>query len=215
MKVDLKRDQRTRVKICGITRVEDASAAVQAGADAIGLVFCPASPRFLEIEKAAEIVTSLPPFVSSVALFVDAGEAEIESVLSSVRIDILQFHGEESPRQCTLYDKPYIKAMKLSQNRIGRALLESYDSAAAILLDTHVPGLAGGSGKAFDWSLVPENSEIPLILAGGLNTSNVARAIEMTRPYAVDVSSGVEQSPGIKSRSKMFSFVEEVNRVQR
>ncbi|MDE1943140.1 MAG: phosphoribosylanthranilate isomerase [Betaproteobacteria bacterium] len=201
---------RTRVKICGITRPEEARAAVRAGADAIGLVFHASSPRALEVEQAAEIVASLPPFVSAVGLFVDAPAARIESVLSRVRLDCLQFHGNEAPAECERFDVPYIKVARV---RAGFDLIQyavEYRHARAILVDAYVPGQPGGTGRTFDWGLLPEGLPLPLILSGGLAPDNVARAVRTVHPWAVDVSSGVESAPGRKDPEKVLQFIEEV-----
>jgi phosphoribosylanthranilate isomerase len=198
---------RTRAKICGITRVEDAAAAVRAGADAIGLVFDSRSPRYVTIEKAAEIVAALPPFVAAVALFVDAEPAAVRTVLSRVQVHLLQFHGTETPEQCRLYDLPYIKAIRMESGVDLPALANSYTTASALLLDTHVPNLAGGTGQTFDWARIPRDLSRPIVLAGGLTPENVAQAVRAVRPYAVDVSSGVEKTKGVKDHDKVNAFV--------
>lgn len=198
---------RTRVKICGITRVEDALAAARAGADAIGLVFAEQSPRHLSLDQAAAIVRALPPFVSVVGLFVDAERGRIDEVLRRVALDLLQFHGTESPEQCRLYHRPYIKAISMKPDVNVTALEALYSDAAGLLLDSDHPTLAGGSGAHFDWTRVPRDLAKPVILAGGLTPANVAEAIRVVRPYAVDVSSGVEQSKGIKDAAKMIEFI--------
>ncbi|MDE2341803.1 MAG: phosphoribosylanthranilate isomerase [Betaproteobacteria bacterium] len=200
---------RTRIKICGITRPEEARAAALAGADAIGLVFHPASPRALEVEQAAEIVASLPPFVSAVGLFVDAPAARIQSVLSQVRLDCLQFHGNEAPADCERFEVPYIKVARI---RAGFDLIQyavGYRHARAILVDAYVPGQPGGTGRTFDWGLLPESLPLPLILSGGLAPDNVALAVRTVHPWAVDVSSGVESAPGRKDPEKVLQFIEE------
>ena len=198
---------RTRVKICGITRVEDALAAAHAGADAIGLVFAEQSPRCLSLDRAAAIVRALPPFVSVVGLFVDAERGRIEAVLSRVALDLLQFHGVEPPEQCRHYRRPYIKAISMTPDVNLPALAVLYSDAAGLLLDSDHPTLAGGSGAHFDWTRVPRDLTKPVILAGGLTPANVADAIRSVRPYAVDVSSGVEQGKGIKDAVKMTDFI--------
>jgi len=202
---------RTRAKICGITRVEDALAAVAGGADAIGLVFYAKSPRHVSVERAAEIVASLPPFVDAVGLFVDADSAEVRSVLQSVRLDLLQFHGNETPAYCQAFDFPYIKAARV---RPGLNLLQyaaDFASARALLLDAYQEGVAGGTGQTFDWDLIPANLPKPVILAGGLDAGNVAEAIKRVRPYAVDVSGGVEREKGIKDAAKIAAFMRGVS----
>jgi phosphoribosylanthranilate isomerase len=198
---------RTRAKICGITTVEDAQAAVAAGADAIGLVFHAKSPRHVTVEKAFEIVTSLPPFVDAVGLFVNTDPYEVNSVLSRVRLDLLQFHGDETAFYCQSFGRPYIKAIRV---RHGVDLLQSaaeYASARALLLDTYQEGVAGGTGETFDWNLIPKNLPKPVILAGGLTPLNVGEAISRVQPYAVDVSGGVEREKGIKDADKIVAFM--------
>jgi phosphoribosylanthranilate isomerase len=201
---------RTRVKICGITRVEDAGAAARAGADAIGLVFEPASPRYVEVERARAIAASLPPFVTVVGLFVNAAPERIREVLSRVRIDLIQFHGAETPAQCRLHPRPYIKAVSMREAVDLHAVQSAYGDAAGLLLDAYSPGVAGGSGTAFDWTRVPRDLDKPVILAGGLTPANVAEAVRTTRPYAVDVSSGVESAKGVKDAGKIAAFIEAV-----
>jgi len=203
---------RTRVKICGITRIEDARQAAQLGADAIGLVFHRPSPRNVTTDQAREIAASLPPFVSRVGLFVDAEPSLIESVLAAVSLDLIQFHGNETPEQCRQYGKPYIKAIRVKPGLDLVDAVDAYADASGILLDTYSDTVAGGSGEAFDWKSVPANMAKPLILAGGLDATNVGRAIAETHPYAVDVSSGVEQQKGIKDAAKMAAFINEVNK---
>lgn len=201
---------RTRVKICGITSEADALAAVQKGCDAIGLVFYKPSPRYVSVAQARKIVAVLPPFMAAVGLFVDAPDHEIREVLSQVRLDLLQFHGEESAEACGSYGVPYIKAVRV---REGTNLLQYaaiYAGARALLLDTYKEGTAGGTGEVFDWDLIPGELSMPIILAGGLNPDNVANAIRRTRPYAVDVSGGVEKSKGIKDAAKISAFMQGV-----
>ena len=202
---------RTRVKICGITNVEDAIAAVNAGADAIGLVFYAQSPRYVTIEQAQQIVAAMPPFVSVVALFVNASTAEIETVLAQVRIDIVQFHGDETPSDCEQIKLPYYKAIRV---KAGTNLLQyavEFKHAKALLLDTYTEAAFGGTGQVFDWRLVPKNLTKPVILAGGLAPQNVSLAIQQVRPYAVDVSGGVESAKGIKDTAKVAAFMQAVN----
>ena len=208
--------KRTRVKICGITRSEDALAAAVMGADAVGLVFYAGSPRNVEIEQAAEICRQLPAFVSSVALFLDAEQSLVTEVLNRVPIDLLQFHGSEDPAYCEHFGRPYIKALGMgSLNRDGLvSQSKAFRTARALLLDSHAHGAAGGTGEAFDWRRVPELN-MPLILAGGLTVANVADAIRRVRPWAVDVSSGVEADKGIKSVDLMSAFMLEVENADR
>jgi phosphoribosylanthranilate isomerase len=204
---------RTRVKICGITSNEDARMVIDAGVDALGLVFYEKSPRFVTVSQAAEISHIIPAFVSSVALFKDAGETFIRSVLQHVEIDLIQFHGSEPVDFCEQFDRPYIKAlgMKGPENNVDYliASAEKYHSAKALLLDGHAPGQAGGTGETFDWSSVAK-IEIPVVLAGGLTPDNVKQAIEIVHPFAVDVSSGVESAPGIKDKDKVARFMRQV-----
>ena len=211
---------RVRSKICGITRVEDALAAVAAGADAIGLVFYPPSPRFVGIEQAAAICAATPAFVSTVGLFVNPTYEQVCEVLERVPLDILQFHGDEPEVFCCRFGRPYMKAIRMADGLDVIAAGEQYPDACGLLLDSHVPGVPGGTGKTFDWQRIPTQLHQPLILAGGLDAANVADAIRMVRPWAVDVSGGVEQvdadgrrHPGIKSEAAMAAFIEGVNRV--
>ena len=196
-----------RVKICGITRVEDALAAAAAGADAIGLVFYAKSPRAVGIEQARAIIAALPPFVTTVGLFVDIEHDELQRILASVPLDLLQFHGDESPEQCERSNRPYIKALRVKAGDDIAAQVNRYPGAKGILLDTYVEGVPGGTGEAFDWSLVPEGLSKPVILAGGLHAENVAAAVARVRPYAVDVSGGVEASKGIKDAERVEAFI--------
>lgn len=198
---------RTRVKICGITRVEDALAAVNYGCDAIGLVFYEKSPRFVDTARAAQIVAALPPFVSAVGLFVNATEAEIRAVLSTVRLDVLQFHGDEPPEACARLGLPYLKAVRVRPDTNLVQYASDYREAKALLLDAFAEGMPGGTGQTFDWTLIPSGLSKPVILAGGLNALNVTEAIRQTRPYAVDVSGGVEREKGIKDADKIAAFM--------
>ena len=204
---------RTRVKICGITRGEDAQLAVDAGVDAIGLVFYQKSPRFVNNEIAAEISQLVPAFVSRVALFKDADKAMIESVLQAVEIDLIQFHGSETPDFCQQFTLPYIKAIGMKGTEHDADFLRSsaknYRAAKALLLDGHAPGEAGGTGESFDWASIASIDK-PVVLAGGLTPDNVKRAIALVRPFAVDVSSGVESAPGIKDKEKVAAFMKQV-----
>ncbi|KAF0864056.1 phosphoribosylanthranilate isomerase [Pseudomonas sp. LD120] len=201
-----------RSKICGITRIEDALAAVEAGADAIGLVFYAKSPRVVNVQQARAIIAALPPFVTTVGLFVNASRCELGEILDAVPLDLLQFHGDESAADCEGYHRPYIKALRVKAGDDIAAACLAYPRASGILLDTYVEGVPGGTGEAFDWSLVPPGLSKPIILAGGLSVDNVARAVAQVRPYAVDVSGGVEQSKGIKDRSKIQAFMQAVRR---
>jgi phosphoribosylanthranilate isomerase len=198
---------RTRVKICGITRPEDGQHAAALGVDAIGLVFVKASPRAVDATRAAEIASRLPPFVTRVGLFVDAAVEQVEAILSSVALDLLQFHGEESAAYCEQFGRPYIKAVSMRQDRDVLAYMAGYPSATGFLLDAYHPAVAGGSGEQFDWRRVPQDCSHSIILAGGLQPGNVAEAIRQVRPYAVDVSTGVESAKGIKDATKMAEFM--------
>jgi phosphoribosylanthranilate isomerase len=200
---------RTRVKICGMTRRQDADFAADSGADAIGLVFYPPSPRAVTIAQAKEVVAGLAPFVSVVALFVDPAPEQVSECLAAIPVDIIQFHGDESASFCEQFGKPYIKAIRMKQGTNLAALAEQYVSASALLLDAYQPGVPGGTGLTFDWSMIAD-VETPLILAGGLNADNVKQAIQQVRPFAVDVSGGVESEKGIKSHEKISAFMREV-----
>jgi phosphoribosylanthranilate isomerase len=202
---------RTRTKICGLTRIDDALHASYCGADAIGMVFYPPSPRHVTFETAVAISAALPAFVTRVALFVDADSSEVRAVLDGLRPDLLQFHGEETPAYCRQFGVPYIKAVRV---RAGLDLIQyaaAYAGAQGLLLDAYVPGQAGGTGRAFDWGLIPAQLPLPLILSGGLEPGNVRHAIDTVRPWAVDVSSGVEASKGIKDASKVAQFIQEAS----
>ena len=197
----------TAVKICGITRLEDALAAVRAGAHAIGLVFCRASPRCVAPAEAGAIIRALPPFITTVGLFVDAPAAEVSSTLAQAPVQLLQFHGAERPDYCRQFRRPYVKAVRM---RPGVDLLQyarDYHDARALLLDAYVEGLHGGSGVAFDWSLIPSGLPLPVILSGGLTAGNVGDAVRRVRPCAVDVSSGVESGKGIKDAARIAAFI--------
>ena len=204
---------RTRIKICGITRAEDATAVVDAGADALGLVFYPPSPRAVDIAAAKIIVADVPAFVSVTALFVNPTVEEVQSVLDSVRIELLQFHGDEEDAFCRQFNRPYIKALRVRQASDLVASCLRFPNALGILLDSYKPGVPGGTGETFDWSLVPATPPKPIILAGGLAPENVAAAIEQVAPFAVDISGGVEAAKGIKDHGKINEFVKEVYRV--
>jgi len=201
---------RIRVKICGITRPEDGLAAASAGADAVGLVFYPGSKRSISIETAEVICNYLPPFITRVGLFVNATRNEINSVLRNVNLDMLQFHGSERPEDCLGYSKPYMKAIRMKAGVNLQQQVEIYDKSAGILLDTYIEGVPGGSGETFNWDIIPDNLRKPLILAGGLNADNVRDAIRRVQPYAVDVSSGVESSVGIKDADKLIRFIQQI-----
>lgn len=202
---------RTRVKICGITRVEDALIAVAQGADAIGLVFYPPSPRYVTPAQAAEIVNALPAFITVVALFVDASRADVEAVLSQVNIDLIQFHGQETADECRQYGKSYMKAIRVKSDTNLVQYTTEYSDAKALLLDTYAEGVPGGTGQVFDWTVIPKNLSKPIVLAGGLDAENVEQAIRQVKPYAVDVSGGVEFKKGIKDAAKIAAFMRGVS----
>ncbi|MFF7065143.1 phosphoribosylanthranilate isomerase [Pseudomonas sp. NPDC008258] len=199
-----------RSKICGITRIEDALAAAEAGADAIGFVFYAKSPRAVDVRQARAIIAELPPFVTTVGLFVNASRCELNEILEVVPLDLLQFHGDETPQDCEGYHRPWIKALRVRPGDDLEAACLLYAGARGILLDTYVAGVPGGTGEAFDWSLVPARLSKPIILAGGLSADNVGQAIAQVRPYAVDVSGGVEQAKGIKDAAKIEAFMRAV-----
>jgi phosphoribosylanthranilate isomerase len=196
-----------RVKICGITRIQDLEAACAAGADALGFVFYAQSPRHLDIDAAAALVRQLPPFVQAVGLFVNADPAYIERVLSAVPLDLLQFHGDESADACVRYGRPWIKAVRVKPDSNLLKCAADYDGARGLLLDAFVPGVPGGTGERFDWNLIPDALPKPVILSGGLDPDNVAEAVRRVRPWAVDVSSGVEAAKGIKDAQKIAQFI--------
>ena len=202
---------RTRVKICGFTRSDEAVYAARLGVDAIGLVFYPPSPRNVDIEQAVTIVNALPAFTSVVALFVDAEEAKIREVLARVPIDCLQFHGNEPPEACRIYGKRYIKAVPMQNDTDVNALALAYHDADRLLLDAYDAKAKGGTGHQFNWDLIPTDCTLPIILAGGLDETNAKHAILSVKPYALDVSSGVEIAKGIKDSIKIAAFIEQVN----
>lgn len=202
----------TRIKICGITRTEDALTVAAAGADAVGFVFYAKSPRQVSAEQAAQLLAVLPPFVTTVGLFVDADVDFVRQVTGRVPLDVLQFHGDESPEYCAQFGRPYLKAIRV---KAGVDLIQCaarYAGAQALLLDAHVEGVPGGTGATFDWTLIPPKLPLPVILSGGLDSANVAEGIRQIQPYAVDVSSGVESSKGIKDAAKVAAFISEVKR---
>lgn len=201
---------RTRVKICGLSRPEDITAAAHAGADAIGLVFYPPSPRAVSVEQAASLLRHVPAFVSTVGLFVDPAEETVTQVLKQCPLDVLQFHGDESPAFCRSFGRPYLKAVRVKPGLDLLQYAENYADAAGLLLDAWVAGVPGGTGQSFDWSLIPEDLPLPLILAGGLAPDNVAEAIDRVKPWAVDVSGGVEREKGIKDPARIAAFMRAV-----
>ena len=201
---------RTRVKICGLTRVSDVAAVVAAGADAVGFVFHPASPRAVTPERAAELCRALPPFVTAVGLFVDASAETIAATLEQIPLDLLQFHGDEPPELCARFGRRWIKALRMRPGIDLAAERERFAGADGLLLDAYEPGRAGGTGQCFDWARIPPDISPEILLAGGLTPTNVAEAIERVRPYGVDVSGGVESAKGIKNPELIFAFMQGV-----
>ncbi len=203
----------TRVKICGLTRTEDVESAVAAGADALGFVFYEPSPRAVSIADAQTLIRSVPAFVSVVGLFVNPTEQEVREVLSRLPLDLLQFHGDESPEFCSQFQRRWIKAIRVQNREQVIQAFARYHEAAGLLVDAWDPERYGGTGKSFNWDLIPSERPLPLILAGGLSSDNVFRAVEQVQPWAVDVSGGVERSKGIKDIQKISDFIKEVHRV--
>jgi len=203
---------RTRVKFCGITRAEDARSAIALGVDAIGLVFVPGSKRCVDLEQAREVMSAVSPLVSVIGLFMDAATADVAAVLDALPLDALQFHGRESAEFCRQFKRPYVKALAMGDGVDVAHAASGYAGARGVLLDAHRSGEQGGSGLSFDWSLIPPALAERIILAGGLTPENVAAAITQVRPYAVDVSSGIESAPGIKCPRRMQLFMNEVDR---
>ena len=197
----------TRIKICGITRIEDALTATRLGADAIGFIFWPKSARFISPAKAREIVDELPPFVSAVGVYVDPEEGWVEESSNIARLSLLQFHGDESPEFCDQFSLPYIKALRVREGMDLLQYEDRYSSARGLLLDTYTEGMPGGTGDTFNWDLIPQGLTVPLILSGGLHPGNVTMAIKKVQPWAVDVSSGVESAKGIKDAEKIADFM--------
>ncbi|MER0216238.1 MAG: phosphoribosylanthranilate isomerase [Nitrosomonas sp.] len=202
-----------RVKVCGITRSEDAIAAVQNGVDAIGFVFWPHSTRYIDPESARRIAEVIPPFICTVGVYVDPDSAWVEETARAAKLNLLQFHGDESPEFCNQFSQPYIKAIRVKPDTDLLQYAQRYGAAKGLLLDTYAADMPGGTGHAFDWQLIPQQLSLPLILSGGLNPDNVARAIKQTQPWAVDVSSGVETSKGIKDKKKIIAFMQGVKQL--
>lgn len=202
----------TRIKVCGITSVNDARQAIDCGVDALGLVFYPKSPRAVSPEQAREIARQQAPFTCLVGLFVNASPQAIEQVLKKVPLGLLQFHGDETEADCSRWQLPYIKALRVRPDRPVKDRLAPFHSACGYLLDSYCSGVAGGTGASFDWQLIPDGLDKPVILAGGLNPGNVRQAITAVQPYAVDVSTGVERSPGVKDIDKIKAFVKAAGR---
>ncbi|PXV61608.1 phosphoribosylanthranilate isomerase [Dyella jiangningensis] len=200
----------TRIKCCGMTRVEDALFAAQQGADAIGVVLTARSKRRVSVEQAQTIVRAMPPFVTTVALFMDDDAGFVREAIEAIRPDMAQFHGAEPDDWCAQFGLHYLKAMAMGEGAAALPQLQRYPGAAGLLLDGHGLGEAGGSGKAFDWSLMPRDLTQPLILAGGLNPANVAQAVRLAHPWGVDVASGIESAPGIKDARKLAGFIHAV-----
>ena len=201
---------RTRIKVCGFTDAENPAAAAYHGVDAIGLVFYSPSPRNITVEQGQKVIAALPAFVTTVGLFVDESYAVIERVLSQVPIDLLQFHGDESPAFCRLAGRPYIKAVRMRPETDLMQLADDFFDASALLVDAYHPDLKGGTGHHFDWNLIPDNYPLPIILAGGIGVENAQQAIKQARPYALDVSSGVERQKGMKDIHKIVELITEV-----
>jgi len=200
---------RTRTKICGITRLEDANASVRAGCDALGFVFYKESPRYIALDAFKVIVKELPPFVTKTGLFVNADPAEIKEAIQSGLVNVLQFHGDETPDFCRQFNFPYIKAVAVSSSVDLIQYAKDFHDAEALLLDAYHEHLKGGTGQTFDWNLIPQSLSKPIVLAGGLTVDNVKEAIKKVKPYAVDVSGGVEESKGIKNSLKIQAFIKE------
>ncbi len=203
-------ERRVRTKICGITRAEDARAAIEAGADALGFVFYQASPRYVAPHSAQEIISRIAPFPAKVGLFVDPDREFVDAVLAQVALDVLQFHGDEDPAFCSSFGKPYIKAVRMKPGIDLHGVCRRHAGAAALLLDSYSDTGHGGTGTVFDWNNIPADLTRPVILAGGLTTANVSRAIAACKPYAVDVSSGVELDKGVKDKDAITAFIREV-----
>lgn len=203
----------TRVKICGLTRAQDVTAATACGADALGFVFYGPSPRSVSAGQARDLVRHVPPFVTVVGLFVNPEPEYVQQVLDQVPLDILQFHGDEPAEFCEQFGRRWIKAIRVREKGQIESAFAAYRKASGLLVDAWVPGRYGGTGQSFNWDLIPETRPLPLVLAGGLSAANVASAISRVRPWAVDVSGGVESQSGIKDRRKISDFMNEVHRV--
>ncbi|MBL4743389.1 MAG: phosphoribosylanthranilate isomerase [Cycloclasticus sp.] len=206
---------RARVKICGITQVDDALAAVDNGVDALGFVFYDISPRCIDIANANKIINKLPPFINKVALFVNPDSEDVSRVLNATNIDLLQFHGDEDEAFCSSFNMPYLKAIRMRGTIDLNKTVKAFSSASGLLLDAFDSAQYGGTGQTFDWELVPKQCDLPIILAGGLNENNIYDAIKNTNSYAVDVSSGVEKSKGIKDHLRIKQFMHEVKRANK
>lgn len=205
------KENKMKIKVCGFTQAQNARDASLLGIDAIGLVFYEKSPRYVDVERALEIVQALPPFVNRVGLFVNADSYFIDEVLCEVPLDTLQFHGEESPEACSQYAMPYIKALRVNEQTNITQFARDYQQASGLLLDAYHPTTYGGTGSSFDWSLAQVDIDTPVILAGGLNPDSAAQAVEQVNPYALDVSSGVESKKGVKDLEKIKQFIYQAN----
>lgn len=206
----MKLSYNTRIKICGITQLEDAVLATELGADALGFNFFHKSPRFISADKAREILIRLPPFISRVGIFANATVQEIQQILKSVPLDVLQFHGDEQEKDCLVFDKPYIKAIRMQPGIDITQICRDFPNASALLLDSYREGQLGGTGDTFSWKLIPDVCKKPIILAGGLNADNVEAALQQVHPYAVDVTSSVEKESGKKDPLKLRAFIHKV-----
>jgi len=204
--------ERTRVKICGLREPEHARVAAQAGADAIGFVFYGPSPRYVEAANAKKVAAVLPPYISKVGLFVNEPAESIESILRELDLDLLQFQGDEGAEFCARFGKPFVRAVRMEPGVDLVEYADRFSAARALLLDAHVPGLPGGTGRTFDWAAIPRDFPLPLILSGGLDAANVGEEVRVVRPWAVDVSSGVESSRGVKDPAKIVEFIRSVRR---
>ncbi len=202
----------TRIKFCGLTRKQDVQHAVKLGVDALGFVFVDKSVRNIDIDTAVDLIREVPPFVIKVGLFMNSRVADVENIIKYVKPNLLQFHGDEDEMFCKQFNMPYIKAVPMASTESLEEFCEHYASATGFILDSHAKGQMGGSGKRFVWNELPKNLKKPIVLAGGLTVSNVAEAVRVVRPYAVDVSSGIEAGKGIKDPVKMEQFIKEVNR---
>lgn len=203
---------RTRIKICGLKEPAHARLAAEEGADAIGLVFHPQSPRHVELDRAAEVAAAVPPFVTVTGLFVNAAESTIREAIARVPLDLLQFHGDETPEECQRYGRPYLRAVRMEEGVDLVEYAHRFSRAKALLLDAYVPGTPGGTGRTFDWNRIPRDLPLPIVLSGGLEAGNVGLAMRQARPWAVDVSSGVERERGVKDPAKIAAFIRSVQR---
>ena len=199
--------------MCGITRLEDAESAIAAGADALGFVFYPPSPRYIEPERAAEIIAKLPAFITSVGLFVNETSTTINEIIQLTELDLLQFHGDEKPEFCQQFSRPFIKAIRMKNEVNLHETINNFSASKGILLDSYIKGTPGGTGETFNWERIPNDLSKPVILAGGLNPENIITAINQVKPYAVDVSGGIEEQPGVKSAKKIKDFMNQVKSI--